>query len=113
MLTILGFSMIIVFMYLIMTKRLFPLTALILIPILFAIFGGFTADLGSIIMEGVKNIAPTGIMLIFGILFFSIMIDAGLFDPLVNLILKFVKGDPVKIALGTAFLTVLVSLDGG
>ncbi|BFM45603.1 citrate transporter CitH [Flavobacterium sp. CFS9] len=112
MLTILGFSMIIVFMYLIMTKRLFPLTALILIPILFAIFGGFTADLGSIIMEGVKNIAPTGIMLIFGILFFSIMIDAGLFDPLVNLILKFVKGDPVKIALGTAFLTVLVSLDG-
>ncbi|MFW0737617.1 CitMHS family transporter [Flavobacterium sp. T12S277] len=112
MLTILGFSMIIVFMYLIMTKRLFPLTALILIPILFAIVGGFTADLGSIIMEGVKNIAPTGIMLIFGILFFSIMIDAGLFDPLVNLILKFVKGDPLKIAVGTALLTILVSLDG-
>lgn len=104
--------MIIVFMYLIMTKRLFPLTALILIPILFAILGGFTADLGSIIMEGVKNIAPTGIMLIFGILFFSIMIDAGLFDPLVNLILKFVKGDPLKIAVGTALLTILVSLDG-
>jgi CitMHS family citrate-Mg2+:H+ or citrate-Ca2+:H+ symporter len=112
MLIILGFSMIIVFMYLIMTKRLFPLTALILIPILFAILGGFTADLGSIIMEGVKNIAPTGIMLIFGILFFSIMIDAGLFDPLVNLILKFVKGDPLKIAVGTALLTILVSLDG-
>ncbi|PAM93739.1 citrate transporter [Flavobacterium sp. IR1] len=112
MLTILGFSMIIVFMYLIMTKRLFPLTALILIPILFAICAGFTADLGSIIMDGVKNIAPTGIMLIFGILFFSIMIDAGLFDPLVNLILRFVKGDPVKIAVGTALLTILVSLDG-
>lgn len=112
MLTILGFTMIIVFMYLIMTKRLFPLTALILIPILFAIFAGFTADLGTIIMDGVKNIAPTGIMLIFGILFFSIMIDAGLFDPLVNLILKFVKGDPVKIAIGTALLTILVSLDG-
>lgn len=104
--------MIIVFMYLIMTKRLFPLTALILIPILFAICAGFTADLGSIIMDGVKNIAPTGIMLIFGILFFSIMIDAGLFDPLVNLILRFVKGDPVKIAVGTALLTILVSLDG-
>ncbi|WP_166919888.1 CitMHS family transporter [Flavobacterium poyangense] len=112
MLTILGFSMIMVFMYLIMSKKLFPLTALILIPILFAIFGGFSADLGTIMMDGVKNIAPTGIMLVFGILFFSIMIDAGLFDPLVNLILKLVKGDPVKIALGTALLTVLVSLDG-
>jgi len=112
MLTFLGFAMIIVFMYLIMTKRLFPLTALILIPILFAIFGGFASDLGSIIMDGVKNIAPTGIMLIFGILFFSVMIDAGLFDPLVNLILKIVKGDPVRIAMGTAILTILVSLDG-
>jgi len=112
MLTFLGFAMIIVFMYLIMTKRLFPLTALILIPILFAIFGGFASDLGSIIMDGVKNIAPTGIMLIFGILFFSVMIDAGLFDPLVNLILRIVKGDPVRIAMGTAILTILVSLDG-
>lgn len=112
MLTILGFAMIIVFMYLIMSKKLFPLTALILIPIIFALFGGFASDIGTIVMDGLKNIAPTGVMLIFGILFFSIMIDAGLFDPLVNLILKQVKGDPVKIAFGTAVLTVLVSLDG-
>ncbi len=112
MLTILGFAMIITFMYLIMTKRLSPLTALILIPILFALFGGFANELGTLMIDGVKNIAPTGIMLIFGILFFSVMIDVGLFDPLVAKILSLVKGNPVKITVGTAILTLLVSLDG-
>lgn len=41
MLTFLGFAMVITFMYLIMTKRLSALIALILVPILFALFGGF------------------------------------------------------------------------
>ena len=40
------------------------------------------------------------------------MIDAGLFDPMVNRILKLVKGDPVKITIGAAVLAMLVSLDG-
>lgn len=35
--------MVITFMYLIMTKRLSALIALILVPILFALFGGFSA----------------------------------------------------------------------
>jgi CitMHS family citrate-Mg2+:H+ or citrate-Ca2+:H+ symporter len=40
------------------------------------------------------------------------MTDAGLFNPLVKLILKAVKGDPQKIVLGTAILGVCVGLDG-
>ncbi len=41
MLTFLGFAMVITFMFLIMTKRLSALIALIIVPILFALFGGF------------------------------------------------------------------------
>lgn len=40
MLTFLGFAMVIAFMYLIMSKRLTALIALILVPIIFALFGG-------------------------------------------------------------------------
>jgi Mg2+/citrate complex secondary transporter len=40
------------------------------------------------------------------------MIDAGLFDPMIAKILKLVKGDPLKIVVGTAILTMLVALDG-
>jgi len=111
-LTILGFSMVICFMYLIMTKRLSALIALILIPILFALIGGHYAGLGGMMLDGVKTLAPTGVMLTFSILYFGIMIDAGLFDGLVRFILKLVKGDPLKVLVGTAVLTMLVSLDG-
>ncbi|BDB19078.1 citrate transporter [Pseudomonas sp. CYM-20-01] len=112
MLAILGFSMVICFMYLIMTKRLSALIALIIVPIVFAVLGGHPAGLGSMMLDGIKTLAPTGVMLTFSILYFGIMIDAGLFDSLVRNILKLVKGDPLKVLVGTAILTMLVSLDG-
>lgn len=112
-LAMIGFGMVIVFMYLIMSKRMSAMTALILIPIITAVaLQGFDPKLGKMMFDGVKKVAPTGIMIAFAILFFGIMIDAGLFDPVINKILKFVKGDPVKIAVGTALLAALVSLDG-
>ncbi|WP_369901104.1 CitMHS family transporter [Bacillus manliponensis] len=112
MLAWLGFGMVCVFMFLIMTKRMSALVALMLVPIVFALIGGFHAELGPMMLEGIKNLAPTGIMLMFAILYFGIMIDSGLFDPVISTILKTVKGDPLRITVGTAILTLIVSLDG-
>ncbi|KQM77990.1 CitMHS family transporter [Xylophilus sp. Leaf220] len=112
MLTILGFGMVITFMYLIMTKRLSPLVALTLVPIGFALIGGFHAGLGPMMLDGIKKIAPTGILLMFAMLYFGVMIDAGLFDPIVDRILRLVKGDPLRIVIGTAVLALVISLDG-
>src|SRR5690606_4711769 len=97
----------------IMTKRLSPLVALIAIPLLFALIGGFAGEeLGKMMLEGIKTLAPTGVMLLFAILYFGIMIDAGLFDPIVRRILRLVGGDPLKVVVGTAILAAFVSLDG-
>jgi len=112
MLTVLAYSMVVVFMFLIMTKRLPAMVALILVPIGFGLIGGFGGELGPMMLAGIKQLAPTGVMLMFAILYFGVMIDAGLFDPVVRLILKLVKGDPMKIVVGTAVLTMIVSLDG-
>lgn len=111
MLTILGLGMILCFMYLIMSRRLTPLVALTLIPVLFALitYGlsyfieGLISfqlnELGEMMLEGVKKLAPTGVMLLFAILYFAIMIDTGLFDPSVKWILRLVKGDPLKVVM--------------
>lgn len=69
-------------------------------------------SLGDMTLDGIKKLAPTGVMLLFAIMYFALMIDAGLFDPSVKWILRKVKGDPLKITLGTVFLTLTVSLDG-
>ncbi|NOV26324.1 citrate transporter [Cupriavidus necator] len=112
MLTLLAYAMVVVFMALIMTKRLSAMVALILVPIAFGLIGGFGPELGPMMLDGVKKLAPTGVMLMFAILYFGLMIDAGLFDPVVRVILKLVGGDPVKIIVGTFVLAALVSLDG-
>ncbi|PIF47461.1 CitMHS family citrate-Mg2+:H+ or citrate-Ca2+:H+ symporter [Chryseobacterium sp. 52] len=112
MLTFLGFLMILIFMVLIMNKKLTPLTALVIVPVTIALFAGFGPELGEMMKNGVKEIALTGVMLIFAILYFSLMIDTGLFEPLVNIILKVVGDNPIKTTIGTAILTALVSLDG-
>lgn len=111
-LTLLAYALIVVFMALIMTKRLSVLTALILVPIVFALLGGFGPKVGPMMLDGVRAIAPTGVMLMFAILYFSLMIDVGLFDPVVERVVKLVGGDPLKICLGTAVLALTISLDG-
>jgi citrate-Mg2+:H+ or citrate-Ca2+:H+ symporter, CitMHS family len=112
-LTMLGFGMVITFMVLIMARWLLPVVALVVIPIAFALAGGFeAAALGKMMLDGIRTIAPTGVMLMFAILYFGIMIDAGLFDPVVKRILAAVRGDPFRVVMGTALLALFVSLDG-
>ncbi|MGW2702197.1 CitMHS family transporter [Streptomyces sp. NPDC001340] len=112
MLTILGFAMIATFLVLIMLKKMSPIAALVLIPALFCVFVGKGAGLGDYVIDGVTGLAPTAAMLMFAIVYFGVMIDVGLFDPIVRAILRFCKADPLRIVVGTAVLAAIVSLDG-
>ncbi|WP_412078456.1 CitMHS family transporter [Streptomyces xanthophaeus] len=112
MLTFLGFAMIATFLVLIMMKKMSPIAALVLIPALFCVFAGQGAHLGDYVIDGVGKLAPTAAMLMFAIVYFGVMIDVGLFDPIVRGILRFCKADPMRVVVGTAVLAAIVSLDG-
>ncbi|MGW3058928.1 CitMHS family transporter [Streptomyces goshikiensis] len=112
MLTFLGFAMIATFLVLIMLKKMSPIAALVLIPALFCVFAGKGAHLGDYVIDGVGKLAPTAAMLMFAIVYFGVMIDVGLFDPIVKGILRFCKADPMRVVVGTAVLAAIVSLDG-
>ncbi|MFF1410784.1 CitMHS family transporter [Streptomyces sp. NPDC058289] len=112
MLTFLGFAMIATFLVLIMLKKMSPIAALVLIPALFCVFAGQGAQLGGYVIDGVGKLAPTAAMLMFAIVYFGVMIDVGLFDPIVRGILRFCRADPMRIVVGTAVLAAIVSLDG-
>ena len=112
MLALLGFLTVVVLLVVIMSKKMNPVVALIVIPIIFGLIGGFGFELPKFILEGIKSIAPTGTMFIFAILFFGILTDAGTFQPIIDKILAKVGKDPVKITVGTAILAMLVHLDG-
>ncbi|WP_306901164.1 CitMHS family transporter [Arthrobacter sp. B1I2] len=111
-LVLLGFAMIAVFMVLIMTKKLTPVLALIIVPTVFGLFAGAGLGIGDMVMDSMKSMTSTAALLMFAIIYFGLMIDVGLFDPLVKFILRKLGNDPAKVVLGTAILAAAVSLDG-
>ncbi|WP_086558729.1 CitMHS family transporter [Streptomyces africanus] len=108
----LGFATIALFLLLTMTKRVSVLVALVVLPVLAALAGGFAGELGGMVLDGLSKVAPTGIMIAFAVLYFSLMVDAGLFDPLIRGLLRLAKGDPLRVTVATAVLTLCVALDG-
>ncbi|MFI0467422.1 CitMHS family transporter [Saccharopolyspora sp. 5N102] len=112
MIALLGLCMVTVFLYLVMSKRLSPMVSLIVVPAAFAVLGGFAPDLGDMVTDGIKSVAPTAAMLLFAILYFGIMIDAGLFDPIARAVVRLTRNDPLRLIMGTVALVAVVSLDG-
>lgn len=112
MLALLGFLTIGLFLVLTMTRRLSVLVALVAVPVVMAVIGGFGDELGSLITDGFLQVAPVAVMITFAVLYFSLMVDEGLFDPIIRRIVRWAKSDPLKITVGTAVLTLLVALDG-
>lgn len=112
-----GYAMIIVLMALIISKRMSAFAALIIVPLAFgalacAISGTSFLEMGDFIVTSTKSMASNFSMIFFAIVFFGIMISTGLFDPLVELVVRLVKGDPLKVMIGTSILTACVALDG-
>lgn len=112
MLAILGFLTLSVFMLLVIRKWMTAFAAIIITPAFFLLFTGQGSELGGMIAAGIKTVAPTAVLLLFAVLYFGLMMDAKLFNPLSRLIIRLSKGDPVKICVGTAVLACLVALDG-
>jgi CitMHS family citrate-Mg2+:H+ or citrate-Ca2+:H+ symporter len=96
----------------IMLNRCSPLVALILVAAGAGLSGGFGLDTGKFMIDGIAKIAPVAAMFVFAILFFGVMTDAGLLDPIVGRVLKLVGEKPPSVVVATALLALLVHLDG-
>jgi citrate-Mg2+:H+ or citrate-Ca2+:H+ symporter, CitMHS family len=112
MLALLGVATIGLLLVVIMTKRMSPLIALILIPISASLIGGFGWDTSKFIVSGLQSLAPVVGMFVFAILFFGIVTDAGMLDPIIDGILRTVGTRPTRIVMGTTLLALLIHLDG-
>ena len=97
---------------LILSRRLSPLVALILVPTAASLATGFGLRTGGFILSGIQTTASVAAMFVFAILFFGVMTDAGMLDPIVDRLLSGVGTRPTRIVLGSALLALLVHLDG-
>ena len=129
MLTFLALAMIVVFIVLLSKKKLSVFAALTLVPLFFGLAAViFTdhsiMDLFNWIKQGIffKQNAETGkvsmgtispaITILFSILYFDVMLNVGLFDPVAEFFIRKAKGDPMKVLLSTVMVASIVSLNG-
>ena len=112
MLALLGTLTILTLLTAILTKRMTPLSALIAFPVAAALIGGFGIKTAGFMLHGIQGVAGVAGMFIFAILYFGIMTDAGMLDPIIDGILRGVGSNPARIVMGTSLLALLVHLDG-
>ncbi|WP_454253200.1 CitMHS family transporter [Pseudomonas sp. Marseille-Q7302] len=128
MLTFLGYTLIVAFLFLVIRQKLSPFTGLIVVSLAAGALACLTSGvpletLVTWIREGLfystsqtgkvslGTVNPT-VMILFAILYFSLMMNVGLFDPLCTFLIRKANGDPLKIILVTAFTSSVVTLDG-
>ncbi|WP_205136283.1 CitMHS family transporter [Virgibacillus halotolerans] len=112
-LSLIGFATILIIVLLLISGRVTPIIALVLIPILGAFIAGFgIGEIGGFFDEGIVDVINVVIMFIFAILFFGIMQDVGLFDPLINGLIKISRGNIIAISVGSVVIAAIAHLDG-
>lgn len=129
MLTFIALAMILVFIVTLATKKLSVFGALTIVPTVFGVLAALVT--GKSVMDVFKWIkngifytqnATTGkvsmgvispaIIILFAVLFFGVMLYAGLFDPLSEFFIKKAKGDPLKVTMATVLVASVVTLNG-
>ena len=113
LLGIAGFVLMILIVALLLWGKSTPAVVFILLPIIVGFLVGFSpADMSEYIKSGVSSVSTTAILFIFAVLFFGVMNDAGVFDRIVNKVLKAVGGNVLLLMFATVLIAFIGHLDG-
>lgn len=113
----LGVAMVVVLLVLLLRGRMTPAIPFAVIPLLFGVLSCAGAEFGimdipGFAASGVSKVANVAILFIGTIMFFNIMGDAGMFDPMVNRLVRFADKGVVSIFIATAMIAMITHLDG-
>lgn len=112
-LALVGYIMIFIMMYLLMKGKATPIPLFIILPIIGALFAGYSVfETNAFIKTGVGTVTSNAVLFLFSVIYFGIMNDLGIFDPLVNVLLKIAGRNVIAITVATAIIGVIGHLDG-
>src|ERR1700761_1998416 len=82
MLASIGTLAMVALLALVLSNRVSPLVALIVVPIAAACLAGLASTMPALAVAGISRIAPVAGMFVFAIIFFGLMTELGLLAPL-------------------------------
>ena len=114
---VLGFVCIIAIVITLFKSKTLPSIAFITFPLILGVIlvlsGYYTWDnLAKLIKSGFSSTGPTAALFVFSVLYFGIMTDAGMFDVIINFLMKFVKDNVIGVCVMTAIIAMIGHLDG-
>lgn len=113
MVELIGFLTVGMVVLLLILGKTNPIVALVGVPIIGALLLGYSLqDINGFFSSGLGKVISVAVMFIFAILFFGVMNHIGLFDPVINGVIKITQGHVVLIAIGTVIVGSLAHLDG-
>ncbi|MFR9307456.1 MAG: CitMHS family transporter [Lachnospiraceae bacterium] len=108
-----GFLMLFAIMFLLMRNKMMPIVIFVTIPVIAALLLGFgLKDIGGMVNDGLDSVWKTAVLFIFSTSYFGIMNDAGMFDPVVEGLVKISRGNVLLVTMASAIVAVLGHLDG-
>ena len=113
MVAVVGFAMIICIVALLLKGNMSPIVVLTVIPAVAAlILGHGPVEIADFIKEGVKTTTNNGILFIFSVIYFGVMSDTGMFDVIVNFLVKKAGNNVIAVTVATAIIATIAHLDG-
>ena len=113
MVAVVGFAIIICIVALLLKGKMSPIVVLTVIPAVAAlILGHGPIEVAGFIKEGVKTTTNNGILFIFSVIYFGVMSDTGMFDVIVNFLVKKAGNNVIAVTVATAIIATIAHLDG-
>ncbi|MAD60491.1 MAG: citrate transporter [Myxococcales bacterium] len=113
MLSFIGLALVATCVALLLSGRASPFVTFSTLPVIFALIAGFsTAEIQSFFLSGLHKVTPIAVMFIFAILFFSLMQEKGLFEPMITAVVKRAANRVVAIPIATVSIATIAHLDG-
>lgn len=113
MLTLMGVLIIVVIVALLMAGKTSPIIAMAIVPLLGALMAGFSlTEISQFFEAGLSRVVKVAAMFLFAILFFSILKELHVFDPMIQVMVTMTRGNVVVVAMMTTLIAAAVHLDG-
>ncbi|MGL4862916.1 MAG: SLC13 family permease, partial [Cetobacterium sp.] len=113
LLAVAGFIMLFAMMYFLFKSKTIPLVVFITIPFIAAVLAGFSfPEIVTFVKKGVGKTTEMAVLFIFSVTFFGLMSDAGMFDVIVDKLVKKAGTNVIAVAVVTAIVAIFSHLDG-
>ncbi|MFV5263504.1 CitMHS family transporter [Acinetobacter courvalinii] len=113
MLTLIGILIIVTIVALLMSGKTSPIVAMSIVPLIGALIAGFSiSEISGFFEAGLLKVSKVATMFLFAILFFSILKELHVFDPMIRNMVRLTRGNVVIVAVMTTLIAAIVHLDG-